>query len=88
MLKKTKKTKLISDFRTHESDTGSAEVQAAILTEQIRQLTKHLKKHQKDNHSRYGLLKMVAKRKKLLDYLKKENEDRYKGLIKKLEIKK
>ncbi len=88
MLKKKTKTKLIEDFKIHDTDTGSAEVQAAILTEQIRQLTKHLKKHAKDNHSRYGLLKMVAKRKKLLDYLKKEDENRYKGLIKKLEIKK
>jgi len=88
MLKKTKKSKVIDDFQTHEGDTGSAEVQVAILTEQIKQLTKHLKKHTKDNHSRYGLLKMVAKRKKFLDYLNKEDDKRYKSLIKKLELKK
>ncbi len=88
MLKKTKKTKLIDDFKVHENDTGSADVQVAILTEQIRQLTRHLKKHPKDNHSRYGLLKMVAKRKKFLDYLKREDEKRYKSVIKKLELKK
>ncbi len=87
MLKKTKKAKVIEDFKVHESDTGSAEVQIAILTEQIKQLTRHLKKHAKDNHSRHGLLKMVAKRKKFLDYLRKENEERYKKLIKKLELK-
>lgn len=88
MLKKTKKAKVIEEFKVHESDTGSAEVQIAILTEQIKQLTRHLKKHPKDNHSRHGLLKMVAKRKKFLDYLKKEDEERYKKLIKKLELKK
>lgn len=87
MLKTQKKKKIIEDFKVHESDTGSAEVQIAILTEQIKQLTRHLKKHNKDNHSRHGLLKMVAKRKKFLDYLKKENEERYKKLIKKLELK-
>jgi small subunit ribosomal protein S15 len=88
MLKKPKKTKIIDEFKTHEKDTGSAEVQAAILTEQIKKLTDHLKKHNKDNHSRYGLLKMVAKRKKFLDYLSKENETRYKSLLKKLDLKK
>lgn len=88
MLKKTKKAKVIEEFKVHEGDTGSAEVQIAILTEQIKQLTRHLKKHPKDNHSRHGLLKMVAKRKKFLDYLKKEDEERYKKLIKKLELKK
>jgi small subunit ribosomal protein S15 len=88
MLKKPKKTKIIEAFKTHEKDTGSAEVQAAILTEQIKKLADHLKKHNKDNHSRYGLLKMVAKRKKLLDYLSKEDETRYKSLIKKLDLKK
>lgn len=88
MLKKTKKTKVIDEFKTHEKDTGSPEVQAGILTEQIKKLTLHLKKHAKDNHSRYGLLKMVAKRKKLLDYLRKEDEKRHETLIKKLDIKK
>jgi len=88
MLKKTRKSKVIDEFKTHEQDTGSAEVQVAILSEQIKQLTRHLKKHTKDNHSRFGLLKMVARRKKFLDYLKKEDEKRYKSLIKKLELKK
>jgi len=88
MLKKTKKTQVIDDFRVHASDTGSAAVQVALLTEQIKQLTKHLKKHVKDNHSRYGLLKMVAKRKKFLDYLKRTDEPAHKNILKKLELKK
>lgn len=88
MLTKTRKSKIVGEFKTHESDTGSPEVQIAILTQQIEQLTKHLKKHAKDNHSRRGLLKMVAKRKKLSDYLKKENEERHGKLIKKLGLKK
>lgn len=87
MLKKTKKSKIISEYKVHNKDTGSAEVQVAILSEQIKQLTGHLKKHTKDNHSRYGLLKMVAKRKKFLDHLSKSNEKRYKSLIKKLDLK-
>lgn len=88
MLKKSKKSKIIEEFQTHEKDTGSAEVQAAILTEQIKKLTGHLKRHKKDNHSRRGLLKMVAKRKKLVDYLSKEDEERHKKLLKKLELNK
>ncbi len=88
MLKKTKKAKVIEEFKTHKTDTGSPQVQAGILTEQIKKLTLHLKKHPKDNHSRFGLLKMVAKRKKLLDYLKKEDEKHYQSLINKLELKK
>lgn len=88
MLKKPKKSKVIEEFRTHDTDTGSPEVQAAILTEQIKKLTLHLKKHAKDNHSRFGLLKMVAKRKKLIDYLSKEDPERHKKLLKKLELKK
>lgn len=88
MLKKNKKTKIIDEFKVHDTDTGSAEVQAALLTEQIKKLTGHLKKHQKDNHSRFGLLKMVAKRKKLLDYLGKEDQERHNTLLKKLELKK
>lgn len=88
MLKKTKKKKIIEEFKIHEKDTGSADVQAAILTEQIEALTKHLKKHTKDNASRRGLLKMVSKRKKLIDYLQKEDEKRYKSLVKKLGLKK
>ena len=87
MLKPKQKTKIITKHKTHEKDTGSSEVQIAIFTEQISQLAKHLKKHPKDNHSRRGLLKMVAKRKKMLDYLKDENEKRYKKIVKKLELK-
>lgn len=88
MLKKQKKSKVIEEFQVHGTDTGSPEVQAAILTEQIKKLTLHLKKHNKDNHSRFGLLKMVAKRKKLIDYLSKEDPERHKKLLKKLELKK
>ena len=87
MLKLKQKTKIITKHKTHEKDTGSSEVQVAIFTEQINQLAKHLKKHPKDNHSRRGLLKMVSKRKKMLDYLKNEDEKRYKKIIKKLELK-
>lgn len=81
------KTKTIEKFRTHEKDTGSEEVQAALLTQQINELTEHLKKNPKDNHSRRGLLGMVAQRKKLLDYLKEESPRRYNALIKKLGLK-
>jgi small subunit ribosomal protein S15 len=88
MLKIKEKTKIIKDFKTHEKDTGSPEVQVAIFTKEILGLTDHLKKHKKDNHSRRGLLKMVSKRKKLLDYLQKEDEKRYKAVIKKLGLKK
>ncbi|MBI4709361.1 MAG: 30S ribosomal protein S15 [Candidatus Portnoybacteria bacterium] len=88
MLKTEKKKKIIEEFKVHEKDTGSTEVQAGILTKQIDLLTKHLKKHTKDNHSRRGLLKMVSKRKKLMDYLSKENEERYKNFIKKAGLKK
>jgi small subunit ribosomal protein S15 len=87
MLKKPKKTKVIDEFKVHDTDTGSAEVQVALLSEQIKQLTSHLKKHNKDTHSRYGLLKMVSKRKRFLDYLKNEDDKRYQILIKKLAIK-
>ncbi|MBU3901151.1 30S ribosomal protein S15 [Patescibacteria group bacterium] len=88
MLKKQKKSKVIEEFQVHKTDTGSPEVQAAILTAQIKKLALHLKKHTKDNHSRFGLLKMVAKRKKLVDYLSKEDPERHKKLLKKLELKK
>ena len=88
MLKPTKKQKVIKEYQTHEKDTGSSEVQIAILTKQIDELTKHLKKHPKDVHSRRGLLKMVSKRKKLLDYLKLEEPKRYNSIIKKLGLKK
>ena len=88
MLKVKEKENIIKSFQSHQTDTGSSEVQVAIFTEEIKRLTEHLKKHQKDHHSRRGLLKMAAKRKKLLDYLKKENEKRYKLVIKKLDLKK
>jgi len=87
MIKQTKKDKLIDEYKAHEKDTGSSEVQVAIFTKQIEELTKHLKKHPKDNHSRRGLLKMVSKRKRLLDYLSNEDEKRYKKVIKKLGLK-
>jgi len=81
------KTKVIEKFRVHEKDTGSSEVQVAVLTEEISHLTDHLKKNLKDNHSRRGLLGMVTQRKKLLDYIKEEDPRRYLRLIKKLGLK-
>ena len=78
------KTSVIEKFRIHPSDTGSPEVQVAILTERISELTAHFEKHKKDHHSRQGLLRMVSKRRKLLDYLKTNDQDRYTKLIKKL----
>ena len=88
MITKIQKTSVIEDNRTHESDTGSPEVQVAILTERINQLTEHLKIHKKDNHSRLGLLKMVGKRRRLLDYLKGKDIERYRACILKLGIRK
>lgn len=88
MLTKRKKTKIIEQYKQHQKDTGSPEVQVAVLTEQIKELTAHLKKHPKDNHSRRGLLGMVAKRKRLLDYLRNEDEKRYNKIIKALGLKK
>jgi small subunit ribosomal protein S15 len=88
MLKTTKKTKIINEYKLHKGDTGSSDVQIAILTNQISDLAKHLRKHPKDNHSRRGLLKMVAQRRRILDYLKSEDEKRYKKIIKKLKLKK
>ena len=87
MLATKKKQAIIKKNQVHEKDTGSSEVQVAVLSLQIDELAKHLKKHKKDNHSRRGLLKMVAKRKKLMDYLKKENEKSYKKIAKKLGLK-
>ncbi|MBI2609800.1 30S ribosomal protein S15 [Candidatus Giovannonibacteria bacterium] len=84
MLATKEKQKVIEKFKTHETDTGSADVQIAVLTEEIKRLTEHLKKHKKDNHSRRGLLKMVSKRKSLLDYLARENVRRYNAVTKKL----
>ena len=80
------KTRLIKEFATKEGDTGSPEVQVAILTSRISTLTEHFKTHKKDNHGRRGLLMMVAQRRKLLDYLKGKDEDRYRSLIKRLGI--
>ena len=88
MLKPNKKSKIITEHKIHNKDTGSSEVQIAIFSEQIKELAQHIKKHPKNNHSRRGLLKMVAKRKKLLDYLKEEDEKRYKSVVKKLGLKK
>ncbi|MBN1332348.1 MAG: 30S ribosomal protein S15 [Synergistales bacterium] len=84
MLDKEKKQSLIADFRTHTSDTGSVEVQVAMLTQRIRELTEHLKIHKKDFHSRRGLLKMVGSRRKLLRYLRNKDFNRYKTLIERL----
>lgn len=78
------KQKIIDDFATHKGDTGSPEVQAALLTEQIKNLTHHLKEHPQDVHSRRGLLSMVNKRRRLLQYLLKKDAERYKGVIGKL----
>jgi small subunit ribosomal protein S15 len=78
------KAKVIKEFGAKSGDTGSAEVQVAILTSRIVTLTEHFKTHKKDNHSRRGLLKLVAQRRKLLDYLKKKDESRYTALIGKL----
>jgi len=88
MLEKEEKEEIIKKYRLHNFDTGSYEVQIALLTEQIRRLVLHLKEHKKDLASKRGLLKMVAKRKRLLKILKEEDEKRYKSLIKKLGIKK
>ena len=82
------KKKIIEDFAIKKGDTGSPEVQVALLTYKIKKLTKHLKIHRKDDHSRRGLLSMVSKRRRLLTYLKNKDEKRYKALIKKLGLKK
>ncbi len=87
-LTKDKKETLIGSYRTHDSDTGSPEVQVAILTERITYLTDHFKTHAKDHHSRRGLLKLVGQRRRLLDYLKSKSADRYAELIKRLGIRK
>ena len=80
------KAKIIDEFKTHEGDTGSPEVQVAILTYRIRELTEHLKTHKKDHHSRRGLFQMIGKRKGLLNYLKKTDIERYRALIEKAGI--
>ena len=88
MMLKDQKTAIIEANRTHESDTGSPEVQIAILTARINQLTEHLKVHAQDNHSRRGLYKMIGKRRSLLDYLMKKDIERYRAIIAKLGIRK
>ena len=82
------KSDTIAKFRKHDSDTGSPEVQIALLTDRINHLTAHLKMHKKDHHSRRGLLKMVSQRRKLLDYLKRTNVDSYRTLIERLGLRK
>ena len=88
MLTKEKKEKIIGDYRTGDADTGSPEVQVALLTTRINELTSHFKSHAKDHHSRRGLLRMVSRRRKLLDYLKGKDADRYRSLIEKLGLRK
>lgn len=83
-LSSEEKKKIIKEFAQDSADTGSPEVQVALLTEQIKQLTKHLQQHKKDTHSRRGLLSMVAKRRRLLSYLERKDTSRYRGLLKKL----
>ena len=83
-----RKQEIINQYRRDEKDTGSPEVQIALLTERINELTEHLKVHKKDNHSRRGLLKMVGKRRNLLNYLAKKDEEAYKDLVKKLGLRK
>lgn len=87
MLDKKNKEKIIKKFRVHDTDTGSPQVQIAILTEEIKELTEHLKKHKHDFSSRRGLLKKVGERRKLLKYLQKENADEFKELTEKLKLK-
>ena len=83
-----RKQELIKQYGRHEGDTGSPEVQIALLTERINELTQHLKVHKKDNHSRRGMLKMVGKRRNLLNYLAKKDEESYKALVEKLGLRK
>jgi len=83
-LTQERKNEIIAEFKTHENDTGSPEVQIAILTEKINLLNEHLKTHKKDHHSRRGLMKMVGKRRNLLAYLRNKDVQRYRGLINKL----
>ena len=85
---KGKKTEVIQKYKTHEKDTGSSRVQIAVLTERINGLGTHFKAHEKDHHSRYGLLKLVSQRRKLLDYVKREDEKAYLKLIDDLNLRK
>ncbi|MDY7033917.1 MAG: 30S ribosomal protein S15 [Thermodesulfobacteriota bacterium] len=88
MLDVQKKQDVIGEFKVHDTDTGSPEVQIALLSERIKYLTEHFKVHKKDHHSRRGLLKLVSKRRRLLDYLKKNDVERYRTVIKRLGIRK
>ncbi len=85
---KERKTEIINEFKRDEKDTGSPEVQVALLTERIKELTEHLKVHPKDNHSRRGMLKMVGKRRNLLNYLSKKDINRHRDLVQKLGLRK
>ena len=87
-MKRATKKKVITKYATHPKDTGSPQVQIAILTERINQLSKHLESHAKDNHSRRGLLQMVGKRRKLLDYLRLNEKESYEDLLKQLKLRK
>jgi small subunit ribosomal protein S15 len=88
VLSKDRKTEVITTYKKHDGDTGSPEVQVAILSERINYLTEHFKTHSKDHHSRRGLLKMVGRRRRLLDYVRREDVNRYSELIKRLGIRK
>ena len=88
MMRKEEKTAVIEANRINETDTGSPEVQIAVLTKRIADLTEHLKEHKKDNHSRRGLFKMVGRRRNLLNYLKKNDIERYRAIVEKLGIRK
>ncbi len=83
-LAKEAKQKIVNDFRTHDADTGSPQVQIALLSQRINELTEHFKTHKKDNHSRRGLLKMVSQRRSLLDYLKRKDIERYHEVVNRL----
>ena len=88
MFTKDRKTEVIDTYKTHDGDTGSPEVQVALLSDRINYLTEHFKTHTKDHHSRRGLLKLVGQRRRLLDYLKSKDSERYADLIKRLGIRK
>jgi small subunit ribosomal protein S15 len=86
MVSSLEKRTIVEEYRTHDKDTGSTEVQVALLTREINELTEHLKVHKKDHHSRRGLLLKVGRRRRLLNYLKKEDIERYRTLIKRLDL--
>lgn len=87
-LAKEAKIEIIGQYKTHSTDTGSPEVQVALLTQRINSLTEHFKSHAKDNHSRRGLLKLVSQRRRLLDYLRRKDADRYREVIRRLGLRK